>query len=190
MCTIKFISIIELSIIPLSKVPKCVVRDDADTGKREIGFSVTTTLTPSSDIQVFETLQVKYKLEQWVTDKYWLEVRSTDTSTDWTDTGWEVTAWERDQFGEDGDKGKWNSDRKETTFLDEPGFLGKGKRKSQTALTKTQRLGDYEIKFYWKVFDGSKCIKKTEEITLKAEPDDSGRIAYSTPISEVWTVNV
>ena len=179
-------------LVVVQKHEDAVETDDANASeKREIGFRVTTTLIASSDIKkVFETLQNKYKLEQWVTDKYWLQTRDTDTSTNWKDGKEQGTAWERAQFGEEGDKGDWGSSREETFFSDQPGFLGKGKRSSQTALPKTQRLGYYEITFKWKVFDGSNLLKETEEITLKAAPDDSGNINYTPSINKGWIIDV
>lgn len=172
--------------VEASKYPGAADRDDPST-IREVGFKVTTTL--SSDTAAFSTLQEKYKLEQWVTDKYWLRTREQDTSTAWVDGNWETTRWERDQFGGDNDRGEWDSDKNTTTFLDEPGFLGTRGLHAR-ALDKTQQLGDYEISFKWKIYDGARLLKETEVITLKAEPNDNDDIIYTSNVSRQWIVTV
>jgi hypothetical protein len=173
------------------KVKACkhpnAVNIDNPSVVREIGFKVTTTLT--SDVPASSTLQEKYKLVQYVTDKYWLQTRDTDTSTVWVDGGWNTTAWERDQFGKDDDQGEWNSTQSETTFYDEPGFLGTQGQHAR-ALNKRQRLGYYEISFKWKVYDGGILLKETEVITLKADPDNSNNIAYTPDINKTWSIDV
>ena len=172
--------------VEASKYPGAADTDDPSI-IREVGFKITTTL--SSDTAAFSTLQEKYKLEQWVTDKYWLQTREQDTSTVWIDGDWETTRWERDQFGEDNDQGEWNSDRTTTTFFDEPGFLGRSGPNAR-ALDKKQRLGDYQISFKWKVYDGTRLLKETEVITLQAEPNDNDDIIYTPALSREWTISV
>ena len=161
------------------------VSKDNPSAVREIGFKVTATLTATgSDISP-STLQEKYPLEQWVTDKFWLQTRPSEKSSQWTDQKEQSTGWQRDEFGRDEDRGEWHSERHQTKFSDEPGFLGRDKRHGR-GLNTLERLGDYEISFYWKV--GSKPPFKTEIITLKAEPDDDSNITYTAAIDKTWTV--
>jgi hypothetical protein len=167
-----------------------VSNDDPSVDRRQIGFRMTATLRSERDFR--PTLQKKYKLQQFVTDEYWLQERDDTSSDDWGDLPVEKTEWELDPFGVNSSGGEWVSDESETVFTDEPGFLGVGDR-HERALSRTRRLGKYVIEFRWKVTkmfgaDRGATTEYLLPLTLKASPNDAGVIKYSGTFGGTKTV--
>lgn len=174
-------------IITAARHPEAVDTDNPSIAGRQIGFQLTAELRSTN--RAVSTLQEKYKLEQFVKDKYWLSTRPSDTSDVWTDGAWSGSGddWVLDSFGFDAALGEWNSTRTATTFWDEPGFLGTNGAHAR-ALPKTQRLGYYEASFKWRVTNESNGeYRDIPAMTFKADPDDQNRIQYSVPIDTTFT---
>jgi hypothetical protein len=176
--------------ITAARHPASVDNDNPSIANRQIGFQLTAELRSTN--RASSTLQEKYKLEQFVKDKYWISTRPSDTSDVWTDGPWNGSGdtWVLDSFGFDAAEGEWNSTQVSTIFLDEPGFLGTTGQHAQ-ALPKTQRLGYYEASFKWKVTNElTGDSVETEVITFIADPNDDHSITYTIPLSRVYSFDL
>lgn len=139
-----------------------------DYAAYNVGFIMDVSLDIDEDFN-FNSLQGNFELTQYVRDEYdfWNESESI-LSQDLSD-------WERDQYGQENDKGDWFSDGNSTTWQDAPGWNGR------YTITPGYLLSEYAVEFYFTIGDRNGGILHTSnEIRLLADSDNAGNITYTT----------